>query len=148
MKKILGLFSLAIINCSALYLIYSYVTVVCSTKANNIFHIPYEPSGMQLSYYFISFPLFIIVAFLSQLHCSYLELKKSLSFGIIIIWISYLILILYVDLILHFPTGNDFLYHGSLIISLFATAYIIFLTCNQLNQLIGHHKTRRTNKNK
>ena len=142
MKKILGLSSLAIINCSALYLIYMYVTVTCSTKTNNIFHVPYEPSGMQLSYYFISFPLFIIVAFLSQLHCIYFDLKKSLSFSILIIWLSYLILILYVDLILHFPAGNDFLYHGSLIISLFAVTYIIYLTCKQLNQLIGYYKAR------
>lgn len=142
MKKVLGLFSLVIINCSALYLIYSHLAIACSTKADNILHIPYEPSGMQLFYYFISFPLFIVVALLSQLHCSYFEIKKSLAFSVAIIWVSYLILVLYVDLILHFPKGNDFLYYASLIISILATFYISQLTFNQIRQLIGRQETK------
>ena len=142
MKKILGLFSLIIINCSALYLIYSHLAIACSTKDGNIFHISYEPSGMQLFYYFISCPLFIIVAFLNQLHCSYFEIKKSLAFGVTIIWLSYLILVFYVDLILHFPEGNDFLYYVSLIISILAAVYITYTTFSQLRQLMGYQKTK------
>jgi len=137
MKKIFGLFSLTIINCSVLYLIYLYITIVCTIKIDNIFHLPYEPSGMQLFYYFISFPFFMILACLSQLHAAYFELRKSLSLGIFIIWLSYLILILCVDLILHFPTGNDLLYYGSLIISLAAISYVIHSTYSQFIQLLN-----------
>lgn len=135
MNKIFGLCSLAVINCSVLYLIYLYIVMVCSTKVDNFLHIPYEPSGMQLFYYFISFPFFMILALLSQLHSYYFNLRKSLSSGVVIIWFSYFILILYVDLVVTFSKGNDLLYYGSLIISLVSIFYVIYSTYCQLAQL-------------
>ena len=135
MNKIFGLFSLAAINCSVLYLIYLYISIVCSVKVDNILHIPYEPSGMQLFYYYISFPLFMILAFLSLLHSYYFDLKKLLFSGVVIIWFSYFILILYVDLVLHFSNGNELLYYGSLIISLIAISYVMYSTYCQFIQL-------------
>lgn len=137
MKKIFGLCSLAVINCSVLYLIYLYISIVCSIKVDNILHIPYEASGMQLFYYFISFPFFMVLAFFSQMHSYYFNLKKSLSYGIGIIWFSYFILILYVDFVIHFSTdGNNLLYYGSLIISLVAISFILYSTYYQFVQLI------------
>ena len=136
MKKILGLFSLIVINSFVLYLIYWCASIACSTKVDNILHVPYEPSGMQLFGYFISFPLFIILALLSQLHCYYFGLKKSLSSGLAILWLSYFILILYIDLVVHFPVGNNLLYYGSLGISLVAISYVIYLTYVQIRLLI------------
>lgn len=139
MKKGLGLGFLTIINCSILYLIYWYMYVVASTKVDNILHIPYEPSGMQLYYYFLSFPLFLFLALLSVLHSSYFNLKKSLSLGIIIIWFCYLASILYVDLIVHYSTaGRNLLYYGSLSISFVAVCYIIYSTFCQVMQLSIH----------
>jgi hypothetical protein len=136
MKKGLGLSFLTIINCSVLYLIYCYMYIVCSTKVDNVFHIPYEPSGMQLYYYFLSFPLFLLLALLSTLHSSYFNLKKSLSLGIIIIWFCYLALILYVDLVVHYSTaGNNLLYYGSLTISFGAICYVVYSTYCQIIQL-------------
>lgn len=139
MKKGLGLGFLTIINCSILYLIYWYIYVVCSTKVDNFFHIPYEPSGMQLYYFFLSFPLFLLLALLSTLHSSYFNIKKLLSLGIIIIWFCYLVLILYVDLIVHYSTvGSNLLYYGSLSISFAAICYIIYSTYYQIKQLIAY----------
>jgi hypothetical protein len=138
MKKGLGLSFLTIINGSLLYLIYWYMYIVCSTKIDNVFHIPYEPSGMQLYYYFLSFPLFVFLALLSTLHSSYFNLKKSLSLGIIIIWFCYLALILYVDLVVHYSTaGSNLLYFGSLSISFGAISYIVYSTYYQAMQLIS-----------
>lgn len=139
MKKGLGLGFLTIINGSILYLIYWYIYVVCSTKVDNMFHIPYESSGMQLYYYFLSFPLFLFLALLSALHSSYFNLKKSLFLGIIIIWFCYLLLILYVDLIVHYSTvGSNLLYYVSLFISFIAVCYIIYSTYCQVIQLKIH----------
>lgn len=139
MKKGLGLGFLTLINGSLLYLIYWYMYVVCSTKVDNILHIPYEPSGMQLYYYFLSFPLFLFLALLSTVHSYYFNLQKSLSLGIIIIWFCYLILILYVDLIVHYSTaGGNLLYYGSFSISFAAIYYIFYSTYCQLVQLISY----------
>jgi hypothetical protein len=136
MKKGLGFVFLTIINCSVLYLIYWYVFIVCSTKVDNFLHIPYEPSGMQLYYYFLSLPLFLFLALLSTLHSSYFNLKKSLSLGIIIIWFCYLALILYVDLVVHYSTtGSNLLYYGSLSISFGAICYVVYSTYYQIMQL-------------
>lgn len=136
MNKIFGIFFLAVINSSLLYLIYWYVYIVCSIKADNILHVPYEPSGMQLFFYLISLPFFLIVALLSLLHSYYFDLRKSLCSGILIIWFSYFILVSYVDLVIHFSAGNNLLYYGSLIISLVAIFYIIYSTYCQFIQLI------------
>lgn len=136
MKKGLGLSFLTIINCSALYLIYWYMYIVCSTKVDNVFHVPYEPSGMQLYFYFLSFPLFLLLALLSALHSAYFNLKKSLSLGVIIIWFCYLALVLYVDLVVHYSTaGNNLLYYGSLTISFGAICYVAYSTYYQIIQL-------------
>ncbi|STX81545.1 Uncharacterised protein [Legionella busanensis] len=135
MGRIFALFSLTVINGSLLYLIYLYITVACSMKVDNILHIPYEPSGMQLFFYFISFPFFMIIATLSVLHSYYYNLRKSLTSGIVFIWLSYFILILYVDLVVHYPTGNDLLYYGTLTISVIAIFYILYLTYYQVINL-------------
>ena len=136
MKRTIGLFTLAVINGSVLYFIYVYVAIICSTKADNILLFSYEPSGMQLSYYFISFPIFFILAFLSLLHSDYFDIEKSLFSFLVITWFSYFILLLYVDLVLHFSSQINFLYSGSLIISVIAISYVIYSTYYQAIQLI------------
>lgn len=137
MKKLVGLCSLALINGSLLYLIYWYIYIICSSNFENILHIPYEPSGMQFFFYFISFPLFLILALLSQMHSYYFELKNSLFYATGIIWSSYFILIISVDQIVKFSLGNNFLYYAGLIISLAAIIYIIYTSYCQLVQLVN-----------
>jgi hypothetical protein len=136
MKKIMGIFSLIVLNFSALYLIYGYIYIACSIKVDNLFHIPFEPSGMQLFFYLISFPIFMFLACLSVLHSYYFDLKKTLCTGLFLIWFSYFILITYVDSVIHFSnTGNNILYYGSLLISFVAIFYVIYLTYFQYIQL-------------
>ncbi|HAT7956471.1 TPA: hypothetical protein GJ770_04030 [Legionella pneumophila] len=139
MKKIFGFCSLVVINFSALYLIYWYILIIGSTKIDNIFHIPYEPSGMQLYFYFVSFPFFLVLSLLSMLHSYYFSLKRELSLGMVIIWTSYLALLLFVDIVLHHSSGKNFLYYGSLIISFGAIYFIIYTTYDQIRQLLKHH---------
>lgn len=138
-KKRLGLIFLTIINCSALCLIYWYTLIACSTKVDNILHASYEPSGMQLVVYFISFPLFLMLALLSFLHSYYFCLKKSLGMRLSIIWFSYFFLALCVDL-MHLPSGNNLFYYGGLVISFIAIGYIFSLTYCQIIQLIIYCK--------
>ncbi len=136
MKKNCGLLLIFLINSSALYLIYSYIVVACSTMKNNIFHISYEPSGMQMLFYFISFPFFLLLGYISRIHSYYYDLKTCLSFGLFIIWFSYFLLLLYVDQVLHFSSGGKLLfYYGSLIISLGAISYVLFSTYVQYKEL-------------
>ncbi|KTC89192.1 hypothetical protein [Legionella cincinnatiensis] len=135
MNKIFGLISLVLINSSLLYLIYWYVYIASSIKVDNIFNIPYEPSGMQLFFYFISLPFFLVLALLSLLHSYHFELRRSLCTGIPIIWLAYFILILCIDFIVHFSARNNLLYYGILSISCVAVAYLIYSTYCQFLQL-------------
>lgn len=137
MKKRLGLGLLIIINSFVLFFLYWCIYIVCSTKVDNVLNIPYEPSGMQLYFYVISFPLVLLLTFLSIMHSYYFNLQKSLSLGLIIIWLSYLSLILFVDFILHFSiTGKNFFYYGSLFISFLGICYVIHSTYDQVKQLM------------
>lgn len=135
MKKNLGLLFLFSINGSALYLIYRYIKVACSTMKNNSFHLPYEPSGVQLFCYVISLPLFLLLASLSCIHSYYYDLKTGLVYGFFCIWFSYFLLLLYVDQVIHFPAGASLFYYGSLMISVGAISYILFSTYCQYKQL-------------
>lgn len=132
---VFGLLFLFLINSSVLYLIYSYIVVACSTMENNIFHCSYEPSGMQMFYYFISLPFFLVLAYLSRIHSYYYDLKTCLASGTTLIWFAYFLLVLYVDQVTHFPKGKQLFYYGSLIISLVAILYVLFSTYFQYKQL-------------
>lgn len=136
MKKIMGILSLIVLNFSALYLIYCYINIACSIKVDNICHIPFEPSGMQLFFYLMSLPIFMILAYLSVLHSYYFDLQKTLCTGLFLIWLSYFSLITYVNSVIHFSdTGNNVLYYASLLISFIAILYVIYLTYCQYIQL-------------
>lgn len=140
MKKILGIFSLAIIDFSLLYIIYKYVYIACSIVGDNILNIPYEPSGMQLFFYLISLPLFLTLAYLSVIHSYYFDLKKSLCSGILVIWLAYFILISFVDLVVHSSIlGNYLLYYGTLFISITSICYISYSTYLQCIQIVKSH---------
>lgn len=131
MNKITGLCTLAAINGSLIYLIYWYAYIVSSTKIDNFLHVPFEPSGMQLIFYFISLPMFILVGIGSHFHAAYYGLKKSLVSGIALTWLSYCTLILFIYYVVTFPRGNVFLYYGTLVISLAAILHIVYLTYYQ-----------------
>lgn len=137
MRKRFGACSLVLINGSLLYLVYWYLYIICSTKPGNILHIPYEPSGMQYFFYFISFPLFLIVALVSQLHSYYFELKNSLFYAAGVIWCSYFILIISVDRFVTISVGKDFIYYSSWTISVAAIIYVIYSSYCQFVQLIN-----------
>ncbi|HAT9877584.1 MULTISPECIES: hypothetical protein [Legionella] len=138
MKKISGIISLILINGSSSYLIYVYVLIACSTKMNNLLQVAYEPSGMQMFFYFISLPFFIVLAILSRIHCFYFDVKRGLSLWLFLIWILYFLFIEFIDQIVHFPNGNDLFYYGSLAISLGAFTLIGLTTHFQLKQLMSN----------
>ena len=138
MKKMFGVISLLLINGSSVYLIYLYVLIACSTKVNNLLQVAYEPSGMQMIFYFISFPIFMVLAILSRIHCYYFNVKNGLTLGLFLIWLVYFIFITYIDRIVHFPKGNELFYYGSLAISLGSFALIGLTTYFQLKQLMSY----------
>lgn len=135
-----GIISLILINGSSFYLIYVYVLVACSTKMNNLLQVAYEPSGMQMFFYFISLPFFIILAILSRIHCFYYDVKNGLVYWLFLIWLLYFLFIEYIDQIVHFHKGNELFYYGSLAISLGAFTLIGLTTYFQLKQLMSNSR--------
>ena len=101
---------------------------------NNLFHIPYEPSGMQMLFYILSLPLFILLTLLSRIYCYYYDVNKLLSYGFIFVWLIYFLLLIFIDQMIHFPAGKELFYYGSLVISLGAVLYIICITYYQIKQ--------------
>lgn len=90
---------------------------------------------MQVIFYLISLPLFLALSVLSLVHSYFFDLKKSQCSGIIIIWFSYFILMLLVDLFFH-NKKHDFLYYGTLIISVFSVFYVINSIYYQLTAML------------
>lgn len=139
MKKNFSLFLLLVINSCALLLVLEYFLVSSSVIEDNVFRIAFEPSGMQLIYFYLSLPFFGIVAMISIAHSHYFELEKTLCSGLIVIWSCYFLLISYVDSILHFAIyGNLTLYYGSNIITFCAFVYITHLTYRQIYQILNN----------
>lgn len=133
-----GVLSLLLINGTSVYLIYLYALIACSTKVNNLLQVAYEPSGMQMIFYFISFPIFMVLAISSRIHCYYFDVKNGLTLNLFLIWLVYFIFIIYIDRIVHFPKGNELFYYGSLAISLGAFTLIGLTTYFQMNQLMSY----------
>jgi len=134
-KKFFGLFFLILINGTACYLIYRHIYAVCSIIPHNVCAIPYEASGMQMFFYVLSFPAFLLLAGISTLYAGYFELDSGLSLGWLVIWLCYFLLLIFVDQILHDPQKKFILYYGSLIISIVALIYLARISYVQYIQL-------------
>ena len=135
MKKFFGLFFLLLINGTAYYLIYRHIYVACSLIPHNLCAIPYEASGMQMIFYVLSFPAFLLLAGISSLYSGYFDLDSGLSFGWLVIWLFYFLLLIFVNQVLHDPQKTLILYYGSLIISIAALIYLIRISYAQYVQL-------------
>lgn len=134
-KKFFGLFFLLLINGAAYYLIYRLTRVACSITPDNVCAIPYEASGMQMFFYVLSFPAFLLLTGISSLYSGYFDLDSGLSFGWLVIWFFYFLLLIFVDQFLHAPQKSLILYYGSLIISIVALIYLTRISYAQYVQI-------------
>ena len=139
MKKFVSIGLLAIINSFACYLVYKFTMFASSTYIDNIFHTQFEPSGLQLSLYILYLPFFLISSALSLIYSSYYNLSKSLCSGMLIIWFSYFIALLFTETLIKSTTSSG-LYYVSLIISLLSTVYLFCVSINQIIQLFAKNK--------
>lgn len=131
-----ALFFLSVINSSVIYLVYCYIVIASSLVEHNFLKIPFEPSGMQLSFFYLSLPVFLLVAALSEAHRYYFNLNQSLTNGIIVIWLAYFSLFFGVHWIEMLSARSTTLFWGSLFIAVVAIFYILKITYNQLKQFI------------
>ncbi|WP_058532907.1 hypothetical protein [Legionella saoudiensis] len=137
MKKFIGLMTLSLVNGAALYLIFLYVAIACSTNPDNFFGFSYEPSGTQLLYYLFSLPFFVLLVIINGIQSYYFSINKWLSYVLIGIWIMYFLLLEFVDKVLHFTNWNELFYWGSLSISLMAIILIVYISYLQVKQLLS-----------
>lgn len=117
-------------------LIINAACVASSTMQNNILHISYEPSGMQLLYYILSAPIFMILA-LALYHSQkrYTSRSQWIALFPVITAFGYALFLEYVDSVITFPKGNVFFYHGALVLSvIFFLVNCMFLV-NEIRKL-------------
>ena len=126
-KKKIGITLLILIHAFLLLLIVGYVDIACSTKSDNLFHIPYEPSGIQMLYYYFTLPIFMVLTTLNYFLNKWLRIKKAYVITLFIIWLMFWMLIEFIDDVVHFPSGNELLYQGSLMIAALSLA-LMFLS--------------------
>lgn len=124
-KKRIGIISIILIHVFLFILLIGYVDIACSTKSDNLFGVPYEPSGIQMLYYYFTLPIFIVLAAINYFLNSWLKIKKWYAINSLIIWLLFCGFIEYVDDVVHFPAGNELFYQGSLIISIVSLALLI-----------------------
>lgn len=124
-KKRVGIISLVLIHAFLVLLIIGYVNIACSTKSDNLFRVPYEPSGIQMLYYYFTFPIFIVITAINYFLNIWLNIKKVYAINSLIIWLMFCIFIEYIDDVVHFPSGNELFYQGSLFIALISLALLI-----------------------
>ncbi len=129
--------TLSLVNGAALYLIFLYVAIACSTNPDNFFGFSYEPSGTQLLYYLFSLPFFVLLVIINGIQSYYFSINKWLSYVLIGIWIMYFLLLEFVDKVLHFTNWNELFYWGSLSISLMAIILIVYISYLQVKQLLS-----------
>lgn len=129
--------TLSLVNGAAVYLIFLYVAIACSTNPDNFFGFSYEPSGTQLLYYLFSLPFFVLLVIINGIQSYYFSINKWLSYVLIGIWIMYFLLLEFVDKVLHFTNWNELFYWGSLSISLMAIILIVYISYLQVKQLLS-----------
>lgn len=116
-KKRVGVIVILIIHVFLLFLLIGYSGIACSTMRNNICHVPYEPSGGQILFYYFNLPIFIVISVINYFLNTRLKNKIAFAITPLIIWFSFYLFIEYIDKFVHFPFGNELFYHGSLYIA-------------------------------
>ena len=134
-KKSVGNISLVLIHVFLLFLIIGYAYIACSIKRDNIFHVPYEPSGSQMLYYYLNMPIFIALTAINYFLNIWLKIKKVYAINPLIIWFLFFIFIEYLDNFVHFPSGNELLYQGSLYIAAVSLFLLIFSAYWQITKV-------------
>lgn len=123
-----------------LLLVVFYVIVASSNLPDNMFHVPYEPSGAQMLYYMYSFPLFLIASFIHLIINIKLKIKKIFALNFLLIWSLFFGLIMYVDQVIHISKGFDVLYRGSLLIAVVSVGLLAASLFLQLKYITNVRK--------
>lgn len=113
-----------------------YVDIACSTKSDNLFHVPYEPSGIQMLYYYFTLPVFIVITAINYFLNIWLKIKKVYAIHSLIIWLMFYIFIEYINDVVHFPSGNELFYQGSLFIAVVSLVLLIISAYWQIKRAL------------
>lgn len=105
-------------------------------KRDNLFHVPYEPSGGQMLYYYFNMPIFIAITAINYFLNIWLKIRKIYAINPLIIWFIFYIFIEFIDNFVHFPFGNELLYEGSLYIALVSLFLLIFSAYWQIKEVL------------
>lgn len=138
-KKRVGTLALGLIYAMLVFLVVGYVYIACSTKSDNLFSVPYEPSGIQMLYYYFTLPLFAILMGFNYFLNIWLKINKAYAINPLIIWLMFCIFVEYIDKVVSFPSGNELFYLGSLLIALVSLALLIFSAYRQIKGVIKIH---------
>jgi hypothetical protein len=123
-KHTIGKTLLIALHFFVLLLVGLYVVVASSILPDNLFHVPYEPSGMQMIYYMYSFPLFLIARLIHWITSVKLNIRKIYALNFMLIWSLFFCLFIYVDQVIHISNGLNLLYRGSLLIALISVGLL------------------------
>lgn len=140
-KNVVGFLGIILVHFCLLLLIIGYVYVASSTEIDNLFHIHYEPSGMQMLYYYFTLPIFVFLSCLSYFICQIFKFKKNNAFIILSIWFMFWIFIVFMDEVLHFPR-NKLFYWGSLFIALISLILLTYSAFSQVQQIMKLNKNK------
>ncbi len=105
-KKRMGIVALGLIHVMLVILVVGYVYTACSTKSDNLFSVPYEPSGIQMLYYYFTLPLFAVLMGMNYFINIWLKMNKAYAIIPLIIWLMFCIFIEYIDKVVSFPSGK------------------------------------------
>ncbi len=137
-KKIIGVILTIIIHSVLAFFIYTYARIACSTMEDNLLHVNFEPSGIQMLYYDFVAPIFLLLSIVMYCFKRILMIGVGIRFFPLIIWIVFFCFITYVDRVIHFPYGNIIFYQGSLSIAFVFFMINLIITYRQTYKIINY----------
>ena len=122
-NKIICMISIILIYGAMSFLIFCYADIACLTRENNLCHVPYEPSGLQMLYDYFVGPVFLLLSVVIYSLKRVWKTGVSASLFPLIVWFVFFCFITFIEEAIHFPAGNELFYQGSLLIA--ATLFIL-----------------------
>lgn len=139
-RKRVGIITLLLVYVLLLFLVVGYVYIACSTKSDNLFSVPYEPSGIQMLYYYFTLPLFAVLMSINYCLNIWLKINKAYAIIPLITWLIFYIFIEYIDKAMSFPSGNELFYQGSLLIALVSLSLLMISAYCQIKAALKIHE--------
>lgn len=120
-----------------MFLLYGYALIACSTRPDNILNAPYEPSGLQVLYYFLVLPVLFGISIIEHaIKRGATKERAMITFFPMIMALSFFLFLTFIETFIGLSKGKGLFYYGSLSLFFGFSVVSLWVLFSELKALV------------